>query len=198
MPENSENERKNLIIIISAPSGSGKTTITKRLQGKMPDLCRLVSYTTREQRSGETDKEDYIFISEKEFKEMIERKGLLEWEEVFGNYYGTSEEQLRDALERGVDIILSIDVKGASAVRKKFPESIGIFIAPPSINELASRLKRRNTDEEKQVSIRLKEAEREMKAAEAYDYFIVNEDLGKAIEEIKSIIENERKNRNRK
>jgi guanylate kinase len=185
-------ERKNLIIIISAPSGSGKTTIVDRLQSKMPELRRLVSYTTRQQREGERDKEDYIFISEEEFREKISRGELLEWEEVFGNYYGTSEKQLQEALERNEDVILSIDVKGARQVRIKFPESISIFIMPPSVEELASRLKKRNTDEENEMTVRLKEAGREIDAAEEYDYLVVNEELDKATEEVAAIINNER------
>ncbi|MGB3082024.1 MAG: guanylate kinase [Candidatus Omnitrophota bacterium] len=188
-------ETKNLIIIISAPSGSGKTTIVDRLLEKMPELYQLVSYATREQRKGEVDKKDYIFISKEEFKGKANRGELLEWEEVFGHFYGTSEEQLRDALEKNEDIILSIDVKGAREVRKKFPESIGIFIMPPSIEELASRLKKRNTDKDSAVSTRLKEAEREMTASDEYDYLVINEDLEKAVDEVQAIIETERRNR---
>jgi guanylate kinase len=190
--------RKNLIIIMSAPSGSGKTTIVNRLREKMPGLVCLVSYTTRKQRKDEVDKKDYIFITEEEFKEKIEKGDLLEWEEVFGNYYGSSEEQLREALKKNDDVILSIDVKGAREVRRKFPESISIFIMPPSVDELATRLKKRNTDEESAVSTRLKEAEREIAAADEYDYLIVNEDLDKAIEELQAIIEQERRNRREK
>ena len=188
-------ERENLIIIISAPSGSGKTTIVDRLQKKMPELRRLVSYTTRQQREGEINEKEYLFISEEEFKEKIAKGALLEWEEVFGNYYGSSEEQLNEALEKGEDVVLSIDVKGARQVRKKFPESVSIFIMPPSIEELASRLKKRNTDEEGEVSVRLKEAKREMSAADEYDYLVVNEELDKAIEDVQAIIESERKSR---
>ena len=188
-------ERENLIIIISAPSGSGKTTIVDQLQEKMPELRRLVSYTTRQQREGEINEKEYLFISEEEFKEKIAKGALLEWEEVFGNYYGSSEEQLNEALEKGEDVVLSIDVKGARQVRKKFPESVSIFIMPPSIEELASRLKKRNTDEEGEVSVRLKEAKREMSAADEYDYLVVNEELDKAIEDVQAIIESERKSR---
>ena len=188
-------ERENLIIIISAPSGSGKTTIVDQLQEKMPELRRLVSYTTRQQREGEINEKEYLFISEEEFKEKIAKGALLEWEEVFGNYYGSSEEQLNEALEKGEDVVLSIDVKGARQVRKKFPESVSIFIMPPSIEELASRLKKRNTDEEGEVSVRLKEAKREMSAADEYDYVVVNEELDKAIEDVQAIIESERKSR---
>ena len=188
-------ERENLIIIISAPSGSGKTTIVDRLQEKMPELRRLVSYTTRQQREGEINEKEYLFISEEEFKEKIAKGALLEWEEVFGNYYGSSEEQLNEALEKGEDVVLSIDVKGARQVRKKFPESVSIFIMPPAIEELASSLKKRNNDEEGEVSVRLKEAKREMSAADEYDYLVVNEELDKAIEDVQAIIESERKSR---
>ena len=193
-----QGKRKNLIIIISAPSGSGKTTIVNRLLEKTSGLRRLVSYTTRSQRPGEKSNEDYIFVSGEEFKDRIDKGDFLEWEEVFGNLYGSSEEQLEAAIGANEDIILSIDVKGARQVRKKHPESVSIFIMPPSADELAARLKKRNTDMESAMSVRLKESEREMAAADEYDYLIVNKDLDKAVEELRSIIETERKNREKK
>ena len=188
-------KKEALIIIISAPSGSGKTTLINSLQEKMPGIKRSVSYTTRQPRTGEKDKEDYIFISREEFKEKAEKGEFLEWEENFNNFYGTSRQQFQEAAEKGEDIILSIDVKGAKKVKERFPESISVFIMPPSAEELAQRLKKRNTDRQKQVSLRLEEARREIKAADEYDYLIVNDDLEEAAEELKTIIENEKKNR---
>lgn len=189
------NKREPLIIIVSAPSGSGKTTIINRLIADEDNIKRTVSYTTRQAREGEQDKEDYIFVSEEEFKEKMDRGDFLEWEENFGCYYGTSAEQVREALAGGTDIILSIDVKGARTVKKRLPESISIFIMPPSPEELEARLKKRNTDGEKEVFVRLQESQREMESSEEYDYLIVNKDFEEALKELKAIVGEERNTR---
>ncbi|MBU1084509.1 MAG: guanylate kinase [Candidatus Omnitrophota bacterium] len=186
-----------LIIVVSAPSGSGKTTLTERILEKMDGIRRSVSYTTRQPRDGEKDAQDYVFISEKDFKEKADNGEFLEWEENFGNFYGTPLDQFRTAMEEGVDVILSIDVKGGKTVKEKFPESVSVFIIPPSVKELEERLRNRNTDREEQVAMRLEESKREMAAADRYDYLIVNEDLDKASEELMTIIEKERESRNR-
>ncbi len=188
-------EREPLVIIVSAPSGSGKTTIINHLLEKMPGVKRSVSYTTRPPREGEKQEEDYIFLSREEFEKRIEKGELLEWEENFGHYYGTSKAQLDEAIEKKEDLILSIDVKGARKVREKIPESISIFVMPPSVEELRSRLEGRNTDQETDVSQRLKESEREIASSDEYDYVIVNEEIEKAVDELYSIIEKERQNR---
>ncbi len=188
-------KREPLIIIVSAPSGSGKTTLINRLLEKIPEMQRSISCTTRQPREGEKDKRDYLFIPREEFKERIEKGEFLEWEENFGHYYGTPKEQFQEAVEKGEDIILSIDVKGARAIKRNFPESVSVFIMPPSAEELATRLRKRNTDREKDVSMRLEEARREISAADEYDYLVVNKELGEAVEELKSIIETERRNR---
>jgi len=197
-PVKMEKKTKSLIVVISAPSGSGKTTIINRLLNKMDGIKRSVSETTRAPRNGEKDGEDYRFISEGEFKKRIESEGYLEWEENFGNYYGTPVREFERALDKGEDIILSIDVKGARTVKSRFPESISVFVMPPSKEELAQRLKNRNTDQEQQVSIRLGEAKRELAAANEYDYLVINEDLDEAVEELKGIIENERVSRKKR
>jgi guanylate kinase len=190
-----QGKKEALVIIVSAPSGSGKTTIVKMLQEKMPEVRRSISCTTRQPREDETDGEDYLFISEEEFREKAEAGEFLEWEENFGNCYGTPRAQLTEALETGQDIILSIDVKGARTVKIEVPESISVFVMPPSPGELEERLRKRNTDHESQVETRLKESKREIAAADEYDYLIVNKDLAKAVEELKDIIDKERSNR---
>ncbi|MFH1553241.1 MAG: guanylate kinase [Candidatus Omnitrophota bacterium] len=190
-------KKEPLIVIVSAPSGSGKTTIISRLMAKMPEVKRSISYTTRQPREGEKDREDYAFISPEQFKDKIEKGEFLEWEENFGNYYGTSKGQFQEAVEKGADIILSIDVKGARAVKENFPESISVFIMPPSAEELATRLKARDTDQDQEICLRLKESPREIAAADEYDYLIVNKDLEEAVEELKAIIKTERKSRNK-
>lgn len=188
-------KKEALIIIVSAPSGSGKTTVVNRLLEECSRMKRSVSYTTRPPREGEKDKEDYLFISREEFDRKVKARDFLEWEETFNNFYGTPRDQFTEAVEKGEDIILSIDVKGARSVKKAFPESISVFIMPPSEEELASRLRKRKTDKESQVSLRLKESAREIEAADEYDYLIINDDLERSVEELKSIIETERKSR---
>ena len=188
-------KHKPMIMVVSSPSGGGKTTVVNRLLEKAPGLKRSISHTTREVRKDESDKEDYVFISTEQFKESIERDEFLEWEENFGNYYGTSEKQVREALANGQDVILSIDVKGARRVKKKFPESISIFIMPPSVSALTERLKKRNTEKAEQMKLRLEESEKEIAAADEYDYLVVNEDIDQAAGELKEILEVERKNR---
>lgn len=192
-----ENSKEPIIIVVSAPSGSGKTTIISSLLKKMPGLRRSVSCTTRPPREGEVDKEDYVFLSKEEFRDRIDRGEFLEWEENFGNYYGTARRQVEEAIEEGEDVILSIDVKGARRVKRAFPESISVFVMPPSQEELAARIKKRNADAEEQVSIRLSESEKEIASANEYDYLIVNDDLDKAVDELAYIIDTERKNRSK-
>jgi guanylate kinase len=188
-------KQESLIIIVSAPSGSGKTTIVEHLIKKIPGVSRSVSYTTREPREGENDGKDYMFVAVDEFKQKINNGDFLEWEENFGSYYGTPRAQIEDALKSGTDVILSIDVKGARSVKKTFPESISVFIMPPSLEELETRLRKRNTDQKQQVSLRMEESRREMASADEYEYLIINEDLESAVKELAAIIEDERKNR---
>jgi len=186
---------KPFVVIVSAPSGGGKTTIVNMVLEKLPGITRSVSCTTRDTREGELNNEDYIFLSETEFKEQTEKDMFLEWEQNFGNYYGTREEQVREKLLEGEDVILNIDVKGARRVKRKIPESISVFIMPPSIEELAERLEKRNANGLEEVEIRLKESEKEMAAADEYDYLVENSDLEQAVTELCEIIEIERKNR---
>lgn len=186
---------ETLIIIISAPSGSGKTTVVERLLAELPRVKRSISCTTRPPRQGEEEGRDYFFVSEGDFRRKIENGEFLEWEETFGNFYGTPLEQFTGAMENGQDLILSIDVKGARQVKEKFPGAISVFIMPPSTEELESRLRKRNTDRKDQVDLRLKEARRELEAADEYDYLVVNDDLDGAVTELKSVLEAERQKR---
>lgn len=187
--------REPLIIIVSAPSGSGKTTLVSKLLSSTDGIRRSISCTTRKPRAGEVDKEDYIFLTKEDFKDKIDRGEFLEWEDNFGYYYGTLRRQVEEAIEEGEDVVLSIDVKGARRVKRVFPESVSVFVMPPSAAELAARLKKRNTDGDAEVARRLKEAEKEIAAADEYDYLIVNEDLDRAVEELSYIVKTERKNR---
>lgn len=188
-------EKESLIIVVSAPSGSGKTTIVNNLLERVDNMRKTVSCTTREPREDEKDGEDYIFMSQEDFIQKAEGGEFLEWEKNFGEYYGTPKGQVEEALARKEDIILSIDVKGARILKKHYPESISVFIMPPSQEELEARLRKRNTDREQQVSMRLKESKQEVEAVDEYDYLVVNEDIEKSVEELKSIIEKEKKDR---
>lgn len=190
-----ENKKEPLIIVLSAPSGSGKTTLVRELIRRMEGVDRSISYTTREPRQGEKDGEDYIFVTEEEFQSIKERGDFLEQEENFGHKYGTSKKQIKEKLEKGSDVVLSIDVKGARTVKKEFPQSISIFVMPPSMKELEARLRGRNTDREQQVELRLQESRQELAAADEYDFLLVNNKLDQAVRELMQVIEEERKNR---
>jgi len=185
-------DKRSLIIVVSAPSGSGKTTLVEQVIKEMPEMRFSISCTTRRPRQGEEEKKEYYFISEENFKKKIQNKEFLEWEEKFGNYYGTPLSVFQNALDNGEDIILSIDVKGAAAIKAKFPESISVFIMPPSTKELENRLRGRNTDVEEEVEMRIGESKEEMKKAGQYDYLIINEDLSKAAKELISVIKSEK------
>jgi guanylate kinase len=189
--------REPIIVVLSAPSGSGKTSIVAGLLNEMDSIARSVSYTTRSPREGEKDGEDYIFVSKEEFESMRDSGEFLECEENFGNYYGTSRRQIEQMLDKGLDVIMSIDVKGARTAKKEYPESISVFIMPPSIQELENRLRRRKTDEEIQVELRLRESKQELAASDEYDFLVVNNKLDEAVAELKQVIERERENRDR-
>ena len=179
---------KGLLIVISAPSGTGKTTLTHMLLKEFPDMEFSVSYTTRKPRPGEVNGKDYFFVDRETFERMIEEGDFLEWAEVYGNLYGTSKSQVLKALNEGKDILLDIDTQGALQVKKNFPEAVLIFILPPSFKELERRLRSRGTDDEETIERRLKIARVEVERAPLYDYIVVNDRLEKAYEKLKSIV----------
>lgn len=186
------NKLKGLLIVISAPSGTGKTTLVHMLLKEFPDLEFSVSYTTRPPRPGEVDGKDYHFVDRKTFERMIEEGDFLEWAEVYGNLYGTSRTQVLRALNEGRDVILDIDTQGALQVKKNFPEAVLIFILPPSLKELERRLRNRGTDDEETIERRLKIAREEIRRAPLYDYIVVNDVLEVAYENLRSIIRAEK------
>lgn len=185
--------KKGRIFIISAPSGSGKTTICKKVLKEVKNLKDSVSFTTRRPRPDEKHKKDYHYISRDKFKKEIKKGNLLEWEENFGYYYGTPKDFVIKNIEKGKSILLSIDVRGAMQVRKAFPKSVLIFVKPPSFKELKRRLEERKTDKAKDIEKRLKLAKKELKDASKYNYVVINEKLNKAIKETVAIIKKERK-----
>lgn len=180
--------KKGNLFVVSAPSGTGKTTIIKKVLKKMPDLYFSVSHTTREKRKGEKEGRDYYFVDEKTFKKMIKRGQMIEWAKVHKNYYGTSKREIFSKIEKGKDVLLDIDTQGSFQIKKKYPLSIHIFIMPPSYEELEKRLRGRGDLEENKINIRLSNAKREVKRWPRYDYVIVNDDLKKAVNSMLNII----------
>lgn len=188
-----------ILFVISAPSGTGKTTILKRVMTELPGLGFSVSHTTRQPRQGEVDGREYHFITRETFLGMIEADQFVEWAKVHDNYYGTSVNAVTQGLTGGADIILDIDVQGAAILRegKRLP-AVHIFISPPGLDELERRLRGRNTEDEATVRLRLANAAEEMGAAEAYDYLVVNDRLDEAVRTLIAIIVAERARRRRR
>ena len=183
--------RKGLLILISGPSGTGKGTVCDLLRQKHPEISYSISATTRQPRPGEQDSVNYYFYSREKFQEMIDQGQLLEWAEVYGNFYGTPKQKVLDRLEAGEDILLEIDTQGALNVMKVMPEGLFIFLLPPSLEELAARLKGRGTETEESLHRRLGAAVDEIKLATKYRYVVVNDKVEDAQETIANIIEAE-------
>lgn len=179
---------KGTLYIISAPSGTGKSTIVANLLKSDPNLHFSVSATTREPREGEIDGVDYFFMSREEFSELIYSGGMLEHAEFCGNCYGTPKKPVYEALERGQDVILEIETVGAYKVMMAEPEAVSIFILPPSLEALKQRLEKRGTDTQEIISQRVAEAESEIKKAGKYDYIVINDNLDKAVEDVKTVM----------
>lgn len=176
------------LYIISAPSGAGKTSLVKQLQTEMDQLVVSVSHTTRHIRSGESDGKDYFFVSIAEFQAMLETQSFLEYARVFDNFYGTAQKTVEDNLAQGLDVILEIDWQGAQQVRTLMPDSVSIFILPPSIEVLKQRLQNRGQDSEEIIARRMRDAVTEMSHYPEFDYLIVNDDFNLALNQLKSVI----------
>ena len=183
--------RKGLLILISGPSGTGKGTVCDLLRQKHPEISYSISATTRQPRPGEQDGVNYYFYTKDKFREMIDQGQLLEWAEVYGNFYGTPKQKVLDRLEAGEDILLEIDTQGALNVMKVMPDGLFIFLLPPSLEELAARLKGRGTETEESLHRRLGAAVDEIKLATKYRYVVVNDKVEDAQETIAKIIEAE-------
>ncbi len=186
-----------LVFIISAPSGSGKSTLVKRLMEVDGNLAFSTSVTTRNPRKGDVEGESYEFISREEFIRLRDSGELLEWAEVFGNFYGTSRQVLARAKERQRDLILDIDVQGAAQLKEKLPDAVTIFILPPSRQELEARLRNRSTDSDEVRERRLRDAGREVLNYEQYDYILINDQLEESFEQLRGILLAERCRRRR-
>lgn len=179
--------RKGLMLVICAPSGTGKSTLISKLRQEFPDFGFSVSYTTRDPREGEEDGVHYNFVSRDRFVAMRSKGEFCEWAEVHGNFYGTATTPVRKMLDAGQDVLFDIDVQGASQLRKVFPEGVFVFLLPPSREELLSRLSGRGTDSEDSIARRMKNAEGELREAHWFDYWVVNDDLDEAYRELRAV-----------
>ena len=183
---------RGLLFIVSAPSGTGKTTLVEKLVQLVPNLCLSRSYTSRAARAGEQDGVDYNFITRQRFDEMARAGEFLEWADVFGNFYGTRGADTERCLASGQDLVLVIDVQGARQVRSSGVTSIGIFVLPPSAQILEHRLRGRSKDSEEAIRTRLEVACREVGEFAAYEYVVVNDELETAVERLRAIVLAER------
>lgn len=183
--------RRGSLLVISAPSGAGKTTLVRRLMDRQQALHFSISHTTRPKRRGEQHGKDYFFVDDEEFESIRARDGFLEHAEVFGNRYGTSREQVDQLLADGSDVLLEIDWQGAQQVRANLPECISIFILPPSLEELEARLRGRSTDSEAVIRRRLGEAIGDISHWREFDHVIINDDLDEAVEELLAVVRGE-------
>jgi guanylate kinase len=177
-----------LMFVVSAPAGTGKTTLVRMLVKEFDCVVESVSYTTRKPRPGEIEGKDYHFISQEQFQSKIEKRDFLEYAEVFGHFYGTSKSDVENLLRLGKDVVIVIDTQGAMKLQQQKIPAIYIFVAPPSVEELEERLLKRKTEDEKTLKERLSWANREIEASSAYDYLIVNRNLDIAYEVLKSIL----------
>jgi len=189
---------EGILVVLSAPSGCGKTTIVKRVMNNLSGLIFSVSHTTRVARPGEEDGQDYFFVDRASFTALRDRSpsGFLEWAEVHGNLYGTGRSGVEKQRAAGLDVILDIDIQGADQVRRT-ADPVTVFIAPPSLEELSRRLRGRGSEDEQTIALRLHNAAKELEASAAYDYLIVNDDLDEAVESLRSILVAERLRRRR-
>ena len=182
---------KNKLFVMSAASGAGKKTLTDKVIGEFPDIVYSISATTRKPREGEVDGVHYFFKTKEEFEKLIKEDGLIEWNEVHGNYYGTPKSFVEDMLAQGKRVLFDLDVFGKVNFDKVYPDATGILILPPSEEELERRLRGRGTDSEEVIRLRLENAKKEMEFAKTkgkYEYTIVNDDLERAANELRAIL----------
>ena len=180
--------KQGLLIVLSGPSGAGKGTICQALLGSNPELNYSISATTRAPRVGEENGVNYWFISHDEFQRMIANDELLEWAEVYGNFYGTPCHHIAELITNGTDVVLEIDTQGATQIKKKFPQGVCIYIVPPSLDELANRIYKRGTDSLENIKTRLSSANDELTYVHNYNYVVVNDEVERATKKVEAIM----------
>ncbi|HEX5529571.1 MAG TPA: guanylate kinase [Methylomirabilota bacterium] len=185
-------KRRGTLVVVSAPSGAGTTTLCHEVRTLVPDLYYSVSYTTRAPRLGETNGTDFFFVTEGAFTAMRARDEFAEWAEVHGHLYGTPAKALESALGRGLDVLLDIDTHGARQLRQRYPEAVSVFIMAPSMADLEARLRERNSNSPGDIARRLSRAKEEIAAWRQYDYLIINRDVKDAVDQLATIIQAER------
>ena len=188
---------RGVLYVVSSPSGGGKGTIIRRVLDVVPDLSYSVSYTTRAPRNGEVNGREYFFVDRKQFEEMVAAGEFLEWANVHGNLYGTSQKQIVTETSAGTDIVLEVDVQGAASVKRLGLDSVSVFILPPSLETLRERLALRGTDTPESLAVRLRNAPDELRQYANFDYVILNDDVARAASQLGAIISAERARRSR-
>ncbi len=179
---------KGKIFVVSAPSGTGKTTLVKNILRSFPEMAFSISSTTRKKRENENDGIDYHFITEKEFLKKIDENDFIEWEKFYDYYYGTPKRFIEERINSGINVLMEVDVKGALRIKAIYPDAILIYISPPSFEVLVERLKNRKTEDENDLIKRIERAKMELSHKDKFDYLIVNKDLNIAVSELKSLI----------
>ena len=190
-------KNKGILVVVSAPSGCGKTTICGEFLNRYKDISYSISTTTRPPREGEKNGIDYFFVSNEKFESMIKENKFLEYAKVFNNFYGTCKDTVVNLLNEGKDVLIDIDIQGAEQIRKIMPESIHVFVVPPSIKTLRDRLVGRGKDSKEIIELRLAEAKNELEQSRFYDYIIINDTVDSSVEELHSILVAERLRENK-
>ena len=184
--------RRGLLFVVSAPSGAGKTTLCKELVRMVPGLRHSISCTTRKPRPGEVHGREYFFIDEPAFQEMVDRNEFAEWAQVYGHRYGTPRQALIDMMEKGEDVLLEIDAQGALQIKKRFEDGVYIYIIPPSLDTLRTRLLQRGSDSPDEIQRRLQKARQEILNYREYSYIVRNDDMKRALKELEAVVLAER------
>ncbi len=185
-------QQRGLLVVISGPSGTGKGTVCKKLLSERKNVRYSVSATTRKPREGEVEGQNYFFVSESQFLDMLEKDALIEWDKYCDNYYGTPKAYVDECVDKGMDVILEITVEGALEIKQKYPECVLIFIIPPSLEELRRRIESRNTECCDVIEKRLLNATNELKYVSKYDYLILNDSIDDAVLNIQKVLDAER------
>ncbi|HVQ37275.1 MAG TPA: guanylate kinase [Pyrinomonadaceae bacterium] len=190
--EQPQDEGRGILFVVSSPSGGGKGTLIRRMLNKVTNLSYSVSFTTRTPRNGEIDGREYFFVEREKFEQMVAEDEFLEWAHVHGKLYGTSREQVLHEISHGRDIVLEVDVQGAASIRELVPDSVSVFILPPSFEVLRQRLLDRGTDSPEELDLRLRNAPTELKDHSAFQYLIINDDVERAADQLTAIVHAER------